>query len=184
MMLRSISIVILMITLALCCCTPRIAPAPPPPPPPLVTAPLVPQQPRPHWQELTLNGVLSWRGVYGDLLGKPKETVLERFGPPNSDDGQGQLEWGEGEKTGNRSVTVFVIGKNVHAIKVFAREDERLDPIEAIKNATLFTFQSGTFQDAASNYFIAETKDGRNSIQFYIGTDDVRFHSMIFTDKH
>jgi hypothetical protein len=135
---------------------------------------------------LSIDTLLAWRAVYGDLLGKPREAVLERFGSPESEEGRA-LSWEPSVRTKGRAVSVVfdTAAKTgtARAVKVFAGTAESLDPMEVLKKASMFTFSTGTYKDALTNYFIAQTKDERNAFQFDVAEAGVKFRSMMFVDK-
>jgi hypothetical protein len=135
---------------------------------------------------LSVNGVLAWRGTYGDLLEKSREAVIERFGTPNGEDGT-ILSWNEALKTGNRPLLVGFDSANkdsiVQIVKVGARQTEWLDAVEVFKKAPMFTFSTGTYKDALLNYFTAETKDGRNVFQFDVTERGLKFRYVSFVKK-
>ena len=136
-------------------------------------------------RHLSLDDALEWRDMYGDLLGKPREAAIERFGPGFRESPPGLLSWDSGPKTRDRSIAVAILGHGaearIGAVKVFAKDDEQIDPVELIKRAQLFDFDTGTYRDSVTNYWLAATKDGRNSYQFEIGESRVTFHAMEFT---
>jgi hypothetical protein len=138
---------------------------------------------------LSVDGVLAWRATYGDLLGKPREAVIERFGTARKSDGDSDsaLSWDSSPKTGNRSVTVFfesaASGSTVQAVKVFAGLTESLDAIEILKKAPLFEFETGTYKDALIQYFVAKAKDGRNAFQFNVSDAGVKFNGIVFAQN-
>jgi hypothetical protein len=135
---------------------------------------------------LSVDGVLAWRGAYGDLLGKPREAVIERFGTPQKEDG-GRLSWDEAPKTGNRPLMVLFDSGNkdgiVQGMKVGTRPTEHLDIMEVLRRAPMFTFDTGTYTDALLNYFTASTKDGRNAFQFDVTERGAKFRYVIFIKK-
>jgi hypothetical protein len=135
---------------------------------------------------LSIDALLAWRAVYGDLLGKPREAVLERFGSPESEEGRA-LSWEPSARTKGRSVSVLFgtteKSGTVKLVKVFAGTTESLDPMEILKKAPMFTFGTGTYRDALTSYFTAQTKDERNAFQFDVAEAGVRFRSMMFMDK-
>jgi hypothetical protein len=94
---------------------------------------------QPEVKTLTIDEALSWRSAYGDLVGKPREAALERYGPTSKEKGQTDLIWNASPKTEGRMVNVIVYntqnGPTVMMVKVFAKEDEFLDPIEVLKKA-------------------------------------------------
>jgi len=138
-------------------------------------------------RSLTLDDTLAWRRRYADLLGKPKETAIERYGQPTSEEEKLTLTWKEGSKTEGRQIMVLLesVGTKTEiiAVKVFAKVDEVLDPMDILKKAHQFNFTTGTYEDTVKHFFIAETKDGRNSFQFEVSDNQVRFHSMMFFSK-
>lgn len=142
---------------------------------------------KPSLSGLSVDDVLGWRDTYGDLLGKPREAAIERFGPAEEDEGTNSLRWGPSPKTGDRSVRVLFLsaqkGAIVEGVKVYARPTESLDPIEILKRAPMFEFSSGTYTDTLVNYFTAKTKDGRNIFQFDVAEGGVKFCAMAFTRK-
>ncbi|HEY1205180.1 MAG: hypothetical protein ABSH46_18680 [Bryobacteraceae bacterium] len=134
----------------------------------------------------SVDEALALRGAYGDLLGKPREAVIERFGTPQTEDGR-TLGWGEAPRTGNRSLLVIFDSANkgslAQGVKVGARSTERLDVTEVLQKAPMFTFDTGTYTDTLLNYFTASTKDGRNAFQFDVTERGARFRYVIFTSK-
>ena len=134
---------------------------------------------------LSFNDILAWRDTYGDLLGKPKETAIERYGPPIEEEEKRALKWKASEKTNGRPILLVTsnVGSDasILGVKVFKKDNENFDPIEIIKKANLFYFESGTYIDSTQNYFTAETKDRRNSFQFNISDNDVKFLAAIFS---
>jgi len=138
---------------------------------------------KPKAASLSVGDVLAWRTTYGDLLGKTKEAAVERFGQPASEDRPGVWTWDASPKTNNRMVTISFSDNpphNAYAIKVYAPDQETLDPIDVLKSAPQFNFGSGTYLDSVTSYFLAETRDGRNDLQFDVG-DRVTFSAAIFT---
>ena len=135
---------------------------------------------------LSVDGVLAWRGIYGDLLGKPREAVIERFGAPQRENGA-SLDWNEAPRTGNRPLMVFFDSANkdssVLGVKVGTLPTERLDVMEVLRKAPMFTFDTGTYTDALLNYFTASTKDGRNAFQFDVTERGAKFRYVIFIKK-
>lgn len=135
---------------------------------------------------LSLEGVLAWRGSYGDLLGKPRDTVIERFGAPQEEDGV-SLSWNESPKTGSRTLMVFFDSVNkdgvAKGVKVGAHAAEWLDPMEVLKRAPMFDFSTGTYNDSLLNYLVASTKDGRNSFQFDVTERGLKFRCVVFIKK-
>jgi hypothetical protein len=135
---------------------------------------------------LTVDAVLDWRDTYGDLIGKPRDAVLERFGAPTKEDGQ-SLSWNRSPRTGDRNVLAALNTNSkdgiVQLLKVFARPSECLDPIEILKKASLFEFNTGTYTDTLLNYFAATTKDERNVLQFTASESAVRFRAVMFVLK-
>jgi hypothetical protein len=142
---------------------------------------------KPSLTALSVGDVLAWRGIYRDLLGKPREAVIERFGPPNEDQNSNSLSWQPSQKTADRQVSVLfdsaVKGGVAQAVKAFARPTESLDPMEVLKKAPMFKFETGTYTDSLLNYFVAQTKDERNAFQFDVAESGVKFRAMVFTQK-
>jgi hypothetical protein len=133
-----------------------------------------------------VEGCLAWRNTYGDLLGKPREAVIERFGLPQKEYAA-SLSWDSSSKTGDRDVT-FVFDSAMKSSvaggeRVYARRNESLGVLEVLKKAPMFKFDTGTYTDALPNYFTASTIDGRNIFQFDVADGDVRFRSMMFLQK-
>ena len=65
-----------------------------------------------------------------------------------------------GHNPGDREVTIFyqaAAPNRIVAAKVFARSNETLDPIDTIRRAHLFRFESGTYEDSSIDYFVANT---------------------------
>lgn len=100
---------------------------------------------------LSLEDVLAWRATYGDLLGKPREAVVERFGEPQREEGSA-LDWDAAPKTANRWLIVGFDSADKHslvqAVRVGSRSAEQLDVVEILKKAPMFTFETGTYRDA------------------------------------
>ncbi len=48
------------------------------------------------------------------------------------------------------------------------------------QRAALFNVLSGTYPDSVANYFIAQTKDQRNDLQFDVSENAVRFRAANF----
>jgi hypothetical protein len=123
------------------------------------------------------------------LLGKPREAVIERFGTPLEADGRNgsSLSWDEAPKTGNRPLMVYFDSANkdsiVNGVKVGPHQGERLDVMEVLKKAPMFTFDTGTYTDHLLNYFTAYTKDGRNGFQFDVTERGAKFRFVILTNK-
>lgn len=134
----------------------------------------------PH--RLTVDDVLAWRNTYGDLLGKPREALIERFGTPKDDD-ENSSDWNQSPKTRDREVAVVYnsVDTVVKAVKVFARRSESLDAVAVLRKAPVLKFETGTYKDSLQNYFIAETQDGRNLFQFDVAETGVKFRDMMFT---
>jgi hypothetical protein len=129
---------------------------------------------------VSIDEVLRWRNTYGDLLGKPKESAVDRFGQPSTEDASGVWTWEPSAKTDNRMVTISYTPKVAMQMKVYARDDEKVDPLDVLKRAPEFNLGSGTYKDSVTSYFVAETKDGRNTLQFDVGGNDVSFNAAIF----
>ncbi|MEK7992757.1 MAG: hypothetical protein AAB403_03030 [Planctomycetota bacterium] len=136
---------------------------------------------------LSVDNALGWRATYGDLLGKPREAVIERFGSAAEDETNNGLSWDPSPKTHDRHVTVGFNSKDkgsgAAVVKVFARPTESLDPMEVLRKAPMFKFETGTYKDSLVNYFTAETKDGRNIFQFDVAETGVKFRAMLFSQK-
>jgi hypothetical protein len=136
---------------------------------------------------LSLDDVFAWRQKYGDLLGKPKEAAIERYGPPRpATETEQLLEWKASEKTDNRNVSIALhAGPNGKAIadKVFARDDEQIDPTDVLKKSNLLNFETGTYRDSATNYLICTTKDKRNSIQLDVSDAKITFRAAMFAQS-
>ena len=125
---------------------------------------------------VSVTDVLGWRSSYGDLLGKPKAAAVERFGEPSTQDRPNVWTWEPSAKTSNRMVTIFFAAQAPNPateVKVYASDQEKVDPLEVLKRAPQFDFTTGTYRDSVTNYLIAETKDGRNDLQFDIDGDVV-----------
>lgn len=138
-------------------------------------------------RSMTLDDVLAWRAKYADLLGKPKETAIERYGKPTVEEEE-LLAWKNGLRTDGRQIMVLFksVGTKTEIImvKVFAKDDEVLDPMEILKKAYQFQFDTGTYEDSIKNFLVAQTKDGRNSFQFDICDNQVRFRAMMFSKSN
>jgi hypothetical protein len=52
-----------------------------------------------------------------------------------------------------------------------------------LQNAPMFSFDAGTYRDLALNYFVASTKDGRNTFQFDVTERGVNFRDVSFSEK-
>ena len=143
-------------------------------------------QSKPAKTDLDIDTVLGWRHTYGDLIGKPKEAAVERYGQADGEEGEDTLQWNASTKTDNRNVVVVLAddakAATITAVKVYARPGESLEPIEVIRRATLFNFDSGTYKDTSTDYFMARTKDNRNAYQFDIKDGIVTFRRMLFID--
>ena len=146
------------------------------------TAQPAPQKPvvTPKPAPITIADALGWRNAYADLLGKPKESAVDRFGQPSTEDASGVWTWEPSAKTDNRMVTISYTPKVATQVKVYARDDEKVDPLDVLKRAPEFNLSSGTYKDSVTSYFVAETKDGRNILQFDVGGNDVSFNAAIF----
>lgn len=101
---------------------------------------------------LTVDDLLAWRGVYGDLLGKPRQAAIERFGISQDeahDQDVDHITWKPSPRTGDRQVTVLFwlrAGDDVvKGVKVFPRPNESLDAMEVLKKAPMFKFGTGTY---------------------------------------
>jgi hypothetical protein len=136
----------------------------------------------PKIHTLSIDEVLSWRSAYEDLLGKDSAVARERYGqPPHEYDNE--LDFDGSDKTDGHEISLFIRSGKVTAVKVFANPlSEYLDVLSVIVRAPNFCFSSGTFTDSTDNYFMAESKDGRNSLQFqlYEGATLVAFQAAIF----
>jgi hypothetical protein len=135
---------------------------------------------------LTPDEVLQWRTRYGDLLGKPPEAAIERYGAADEQKEDGYA-WHPSDKTDNREVSVRFLSadekRRMVVIKVYARKAETLDPVELLKRSPLLDFKTGAYTDSLTHYFIAMTKDGRNSFQFDVHQDAINFRAAVFADK-
>jgi hypothetical protein len=135
---------------------------------------------------LGLDDVFEWRDHYGDLIGKPRETAIERFGDRFMEHSPGFLRWDASPRTTDRSVGIGLSAVDatgrIFLVKVFAKEDEALDPLEILKRAPLFTVETGTYSDSAINFMTAATKDKRNRFQFDVSDSGVTFHAVVFED--
>ena len=134
-------------------------------------------------QTISVAEVLGLRSAYGDLLGKPKEVAVERFGEPSTEDRPGAWTWEASPKTNDRMVTIEFGDRAPHTafeVKVYASDQEQLDPVEILKRAPQFNFTTGTYRDSVTSYLVAETKDGRNDLEFNVGDNDVRFSAALF----
>jgi len=136
---------------------------------------------------LVLDDVFTgWRSQYGNLVGKTKDTAIERFGDRFTQEIPGLLSWRMSEATGTRAIDVGLTTADANGViflvKVHAADGEILDPLEVLKRAPLFNFESGTYIDSANNYFIATTKDGRNGFQFSVSDSAVTFEAAVFED--
>jgi hypothetical protein len=77
-------------------------------------------------------------------------------------------------------VTISYSPKLAAQVKVYARDQEKVDPLDVLKRAPEFNLGSGTYKDSVTSYFVAETKDGRNTLQFDVGGNEVSFNAAIF----
>src|SRR5262249_46673398 len=98
---------------------------------------------------LSPEDVLGWRVTYGDLLGKPREVVIERFGSPLLEK-DGSLAWDSPRTQNHPLVVVFDSATNGRAqsVHVSCVPGERLDVAEVLKKAPMLTFDTGTYQDS------------------------------------
>lgn len=135
---------------------------------------------------LGLDDVFGWRDHYGDLIGKSKEAAIARFGDGFTEQFPGLLRWSPSARTADRSVDVGMSALDATAkiflVKVFARDNEGLDPLEILKKAPLFTIETGTYSDSTINFMTATTKDKRNRFQFDVSDSAVTFHAIFFED--
>lgn len=139
-------------------------------------------EPKVAYTTLSVDDVLAWRNTFGDLLGKSRQAVIERYGAPQKEDGA-SLSWDQGPRTGGRFVLVgfeSAPGGVVQVMKVGALSTERFDTTEVLKKAPMFTFETGTYKDTLVHYFTASTKDGRNGFQFDITQSGPKFSYAIF----
>ncbi len=125
--------------------------------------------PQPRIASLAVDDVLAWRNTYGGLLGKSRDVAIERFGPPEKEEGL-NLEWNESPRTGMRwlKLAYAPLGRKpvLVVVKAGVRPEETLDVMDVLKKATQFTFEAGIYSDSTESYFEATTKDGRNRLQF------------------
>lgn len=132
--------------------------------------------------QLSLGVVLGWREKYGDLIGKSRDAVVERFGIPQKDEGA-ILSWQAAPRTGDRYLRVGLDSSGkVGVVLVGARPSERLDVMDVLRKATMFSFSTGTYTDSVLSYFVAETRDGRNGLRFMVTQKGVFFDSALFTN--
>lgn len=135
---------------------------------------------------LSLNEVFGWRKEYADLLGKPKEAAVERYGRDFKAEDQVVLKWGASERTGKRTVYLVVASPgqnaNVTSVKVFARDGEQIEPLDILRKSSLLNFDTGTYRDSSTNYLVCTTKDKRNSVQFDVTDNQVTFRAVMFVN--
>jgi hypothetical protein len=106
--------------------------------------------------KLSVDDVLAWGNTYGDLLGKPLEASIERFGAPQ-DNGENSSTWNPSARTSERTVVVMCssTGSVAKVLKVFARPGESVDALEVLKKAPLLKFGTGTYKDTLLNFLTA-----------------------------
>lgn len=139
---------------------------------------------KPTRTTVSLDDVFAWRRLYGDLLGKSKDAAIERLGAAFAQPVPGVLRWHVTPKAGDREISIgFDSAATVFAVKVAARADETLDPLEILRKAPLFSFETGTFQDSAESYMTVRTKDKRNEFHFSVGNFGVVFRWATFIDS-
>ena len=136
---------------------------------------------------LSLDDVfVNWRGRYGDLIGKAKDAAVERFGKTFTEETPGLLSWSPRVETDGRRVDVGLTAEGptgiIFLIKVYVTPTETLDPLDILKKSPLFRFESGTYSDSATKFFIATTQDGRNGFQFDVSDSAVAFQAAILED--
>jgi len=136
---------------------------------------------------LTLDQVLLWRDKYRDLLDKPKEAAIEKFGPADvveEDFIIGRLTWNGSAKTEGRRIAVLLTSTAsklyIAEVELFAAPGETLDAMELLKKAPLFMFETGTYGDPPENFLAAETRDGRARFLFDVGEAGVAFRAVVF----
>lgn len=132
---------------------------------------------------------MDWRKQYADLLGRTKDAVIERHGEPNEVDEDGFLHYDSSDKTSKRELSFWLHPKSsrIEVVKVDADPwNDSLDVRDVIKNASRFTFGTGTFRDSTRQFFTATTLDERATLEFLIlpqaktPDDQVKFSSVIF----
>jgi hypothetical protein len=128
---------------------------------------------------LDVDDVLAWKTPFADLLGKPKDVAVERYGAPDRQT-ETTLRYQGNAKTLFRSLIIFVANNTITSIKVFSHPWEALPIDRVIKRAKMFCFTSGTFEDSTDDYFSADTVDGRNSIQFTISQSNIDLTDISF----
>jgi hypothetical protein len=128
---------------------------------------------------LTLNEVLAWKDIYGDLVGKNRDVAIERYGPAyqaEASSGSVLLHWDASHKTAGREVQVLVSTSDppdvIFAAHVYPRADETLDVMEILRKAPLFEFESGVFSNSTDGHFSAKKRQAGNethtAIQFLV----------------
>lgn len=122
---------------------------------------------------------LNLRAEYEDLLGKGVDVAVERFGPPDKDGKP--YAWTGNAKTHMRTVVLLVDGgKVIRGVKVSILPNERLDPMDLLKRAQMFDFESGTYANSLTNFLMITTKDGKNGFQFEVSEAGVTLDWMLF----
>jgi hypothetical protein len=136
----------------------------------------------PRIREVSLDEVLGWRKPYEDLLGEDIAVTKERFGLPDRVEGS-DIVYSESAKTGNRLVRFFVSASpynKIVLVTVYPRDDEFLDFTNIFVRAPLFCFRTGTWTDTTHYFFEAQSRDGRNILQFAIVSDGLLLDRVIF----
>ena len=138
-------------------------------------------------RELSIEDVLKWRDAYGDLLDRPRDAAVERFGTEAKIRATNAADWSASSRTGERDIGILCADASssakIIAVTIYPRSTEALDVLEVIRHARLFNFGSGNFTDSVDEYFFAETKDRRNTLQFMIRGRDVAFHRAVFASE-
>jgi hypothetical protein len=132
---------------------------------------------------LTVGDVFSLRDKYGDLIGKSRDAVIERYGAAKPAEHDDWLVYSASVDTSNRPIAFFLVDGTVNLVKVLKRDGEELDVLELVKKAPLFDFGSGTFTDATKNYLIATTKDHRTAFQFSVSDVGATFEGVMFAKE-
>jgi hypothetical protein len=135
---------------------------------------------------LSVDDVLGWRSLQGDLLGKSREAAIERFGSPDEQTGS-MLSWSKSPRTKDRAISIAFSsaekGGVALALMITAHANETLPVTDVLKHSELFEFTTGTYNDSVQNYLAIASKDKRFLFQFDVSDQGVRFNRVTFTGE-
>lgn len=133
----------------------------------------------PQARQLSVDDVLGWRTIYGDIVGKAKDVAVERYGPDYATDGS-LVKWTASVKTGMRDVWILAPENTIFMVRVFPRLFEYIGVIDVLKKGPLFTYSSDTFSDSTRAFFDARAKNSGSTIRFAIYDFGLSFESALF----